>query len=281
LLFSQSFFGAHVDTEERLATFTACANSVFAVYYFYLTSGRLASYRPSLTDSDMRELPMPPKSDLSLSSLREMVPVQIDETVLDLYELNKVHRALIGDFLEVTLQDFKGNRPTPGVKSVWESSTLASALDAYSNWLLRVLRSGFGSNKRVCATIFRPPNPITSTFCMVGVHLDWARPEQIRYENVTDGNLLGALERCARDNHCENPSMQTDAIYYHRVSRIYQTLRVKAGRKHLSVPTVFLVKPNQLRYWTRSAALRDADNVVADIMKYDSRNAFAEEACLG
>jgi hypothetical protein len=281
LLFSQSFFGVHVHTNGRLATFTACANSIFAVYYFYLTSGRLASYRPSLTDSDMRQLPMPPESFLSLSSLQEMSPAQIDETVLDLYELNEVHRALIGDFFEVTLQDFKGNRSTPGVKSVWENSTLASALDAYSDWLLRVVQSGFGSDKAVCATIFRCPNPSVTPFCMVGVHLDWARSERVLYENVNDGNLLGVLERYARDNHCDNPSAQTDAIYYHRVSRIYQSLRVKEGRKNVNAPTVFFVKPNQLRYWTRSTALRDADSIVADIMKFGNSDADLREAGIG
>jgi hypothetical protein len=32
------------------------------------------------------------------------------------------------------------------------------------------------------------------------------------------------------------------------------------------VPTVYLIKPDKIRYWTRSMALRDADEVVADIM---------------
>jgi hypothetical protein len=32
------------------------------------------------------------------------------------------------------------------------------------------------------------------------------------------------------------------------------------------VPTVFIVKPDQVRYWTRSMALRDADEVAGDIM---------------
>ena len=34
----------------------------------------------------------------------------------------------------------------------------------------------------------------------------------------------------------------------------------------MKVPTIYLVKPDRVRYWTRSMALRDADEVVADIM---------------
>jgi hypothetical protein len=33
-----------------------------------------------------------------------------------------------------------------------------------------------------------------------------------------------------------------------------------------NIPTVFLIKPNQIRYWTRSMAMRDADEVAGDIM---------------
>ncbi len=267
LLFSQSFFGFHGKTEERLAVFTACVNSVFSVYCLYLSSGRLASYRPSLRVNDVRALPMPRTSDLSLGSLRNMSLEQIDNTVFDLYELNGVHRALVGDFFDVTLQDFKTIQTTPGMRPVWESSTSASALDTYSDWFLRVLQSGFGSDKGLCATIFRSPDPSAFPFCVVGIHLDWARSERIRYEDVRDGNLLGALEQCAQDELSDSLETQAEAIYYRRVSRIYQTLLVKEGRKKRNVPTVFLIKPNQERYWTRSVALRDADNVLADLVK--------------
>ncbi|MHC4212027.1 MAG: hypothetical protein ACYSWP_01515, partial [Planctomycetota bacterium] len=51
-------------------------------------------------------------------------------------------------------------------------------------------------------------------------------------------------------------------IFYRRVAQIYDTVKI-AGRK---VPTIFLVKPDKVRYWTRSMALRDADEVAADIM---------------
>jgi hypothetical protein len=54
--------------------------------------------------------------------------------------------------------------------------------------------------------------------------------------------------------------------YY--TSRIYQTVEVEEKGKMRKVPTVFLIKPNQVRYWTRSVALRDADEVAFDIMQW-------------
>ncbi len=281
LLFSQSFYGFHARTEERLATFTACANSVLSVYYFYLSSGRMASYRPSLRDVDMRGLPIPQSSGLSLDSLQKMSSGQIDNAVFGLYELNDVHRAMIEDFFRITLPDNAVKKRKTSRDAVWRSPHLSTVLETYSDWFLHVLQSGFGSDKNVCATIFRPPDLSDSPFCMVGIHLDWARSERIRYEDVRDGDLLKVLGQSAQDGHSETLATQTEAIYYRRVSRIYQTLPVRENRRILNVPTVFLIKPNQLRYWTRSAALRDADDIVADIMKHGNPEAFAGEARLG
>jgi hypothetical protein len=46
------------------------------------------------------------------------------------------------------------------------------------------------------------------------------------------------------------------------VVRVYDTV----SQKENSIPTVYLIKPDQLRYWTRSIALRDADEVAADLV---------------
>ena len=43
------------------------------------------------------------------------------------------------------------------------------------------------------------------------------------------------------------------------------------------MPTIYFVKPDKIRYWTRSIALRDADEVAADMMLWrDSRERGAE-----
>jgi hypothetical protein len=49
----------------------------------------------------------------------------------------------------------------------------------------------------------------------------------------------------------EEPS---PSVYIRRILRRY------------SGYTVYIVKPNQMRYWTKSAALHDADETYADIM---------------
>lgn len=52
-------------------------------------------------------------------------------------------------------------------------------------------------------------------------------------------------------------------VYHQRVARIYD----HRGR----VPTVFILKPDACRYWTRSMGLHDADEVVADFLSWQTK----------
>ena len=49
-------------------------------------------------------------------------------------------------------------------------------------------------------------------------------------------------------------------IFYQRIARIYDSNSSNRG------PIIYLIKPDRVRYWTRSSALRDADEVSVDIM---------------
>jgi len=265
LLYSQSFFAVSAPQITDLKRMALLINRPLYAYYLFLTSGRLASYRPTIREEDLRELlywgeTMATISDLGASEC------------ISNFALNTVEKALVEDFSAVVLPDLKATRVSrpPGFLPSHDK------IEIYCDWFLHVLESGFGPGKGVCATIFRLSDPVSSPFCMVGIHLDWRRPKRIQYEDVKDGNLPSILEKCT-----QNLDTQKEAIYYRRVSRIYLNMPVKEGGKQRNVPTTFLIKPNQVRYWTRSAALRDADNVAADIMKYGHPGMSSEESRRG
>ena len=52
-------------------------------------------------------------------------------------------------------------------------------------------------------------------------------------------------------------------FHFERSVRIYAPHPTPRGK----VPTLFLIKPDQRRQWTRSMAMRDADEVAAEIMR--------------
>jgi hypothetical protein len=73
--------------------------------------------------------------------------------------------------------------------------------------------------------------------------------------------LLERLQRL-NDLFLQQDMANTGGIFYQRVARIYESYQWQGEQ----VPTIYLIKPDKIRYWTRSMALRDADEVSADIM---------------
>ncbi|MCX7044503.1 MAG: N-6 DNA methylase [Candidatus Sumerlaeota bacterium] len=260
LLYSESFFAISGPNEKSLQWMASILNSPLSVYYLYLNSGRLASYRPTIRKADLLALPFPELLEDKTSNA---------SLISAAFGLSSVENALIDDFSKFSLPDFKAAQQvkSPGCAAVWTLEDSCNEIETYSDWFLRVLRSGFGSDKAMCATIFRMPNPCDSPFCMAGIHLDWRRRDHIQYQDVTDGSLLRILQQQNQDT-LSSSTEPWAGIYYRRVSRIYQRIAVEDHGNRFNVPTVILIKPNQVRYWTRSAALRDADNVAAEIMKH-------------
>jgi hypothetical protein len=53
-----------------------------------------------------------------------------------------------------------------------------------------------------------------------------------------------------------------DGIGYERVMRVYGEF----GTGRRKIPTLYLIKPDNKRFWTASAAMRDADMAFNEIM---------------
>lgn len=260
LLFSNSFIGVASTNADLLASLHLVLNSSFAVYYLFLTSGRLASYVPALRDEDLKSLPLPPDT-ISSGKMKSIDKQDVDKLANNLYGFNSVEQALVEDFFDFTIHDYKDSKTPIGRHPVSSSDSM----ELYCEWFLNVLKSGFGKDKQVCATIFNSASDIASTFNVVAIHLDWPRGKAVDYEFLEKVELFDKL------NKLEQVQKKQDAqktIFYNRVSRVYQTIPMEENGKTHNVPTVFLIKPNQVRYWTRSVALRDADEVACDLMQW-------------
>jgi len=97
---------------------------------------------------------------------------------------------------------------------------------------------------------------------LVGIHFDTPGKAFIKLESIDSTELIKRL-KVLDEKFLSSAIRPTDgSIFYQRVARLYDTMSI-GGRK---VPTVFIVKPDQVRYWTRSMAMRDADEIAGDIM---------------
>jgi hypothetical protein len=235
-----------------------------AVYFLLLTSGRLASYRPEPLVEEMRGVPIAPPQDDMLAGLRTFEDV--DERVRKVFGFKDAEWALVEDIFRYTLPDFQGDESSPGRQPTERAPRFAQAtkaepqLAAYCRYFTRVLKAGFGQDKPVCATIFqddaRSPLPVR----LVAIHLDWPRDEPIVVEPIESAVLCERLMELD-EKWLKTGDQNRGGIFYQRVAMVYSEFE-HHGRL---IPTVFIVKPDRIRYWTRSAALRDADEVAADV----------------
>jgi hypothetical protein len=132
-------------------------------------------------------------------------------------------------------------------------------LVSYCTVLLKVLQAGFGADVRVSATIFQESEAFLPVR-MVAVHFDTPARDGVRHESITSPELLARLKEL--NSKFMDVSGAKGGIFYQRVVRVYDSVIID-GR---NVATVYLIKPDQIRYWTRSMAMRDADDVAADAL---------------
>ncbi|AFZ03881.1 class I SAM-dependent DNA methyltransferase [Calothrix sp. PCC 6303] len=284
IICSESYVSIHIPESHISQLNAACLsyNSKLAVYYLLLSSGRFASYIPEVNVSDLLRVPIP---ELSVGELQNIKTINdIDERIRQAFEFKDSEWVLINDLFNYTLPDFKGNAASPGRKRTHRIDNNQSQNDtepeltAYCEYFLRVLKAGFGQDKQVCATIFQEQTNTLLPIRLVAIHLNKPDSEGVHIKPLDSPSLMKRLENLNK-LYLERGSIGDGSIFYQRVATIYDSVQMNG----IKIPTIYLIKPDKIRYWTRSMALRDADEVAADIMtwltKFDEKSQLIEESC--
>jgi hypothetical protein len=267
IICSESYVSIHIPESHISQLNAACLayNSKLAVYYLLLTSGRFASYIPEVNVEDLLRVPIP---ELSVGELKNIKTIDdIDERIRQAFEFKDSEWVLINDLFNYTLPDFKGDGASPGRKrthridnSQFQNDT-EPELTAYCEYFLRVLKAGFGQDKQVCATIFQEQTKTLLPIRLVAIYLNKPDSEGVHIKSIDSPDLMEHLKNLNK-LYLERGSIEDGGIFYQRVARIYDSVELNG----VKIPTIYLIKPDKIRYWTRSMALRDADEVAADIM---------------
>lgn len=269
---SQSYVTVTASPADEGYLESACVayNSTLAVYYLLLSSGRFAFERAEGLKEELMRVPLPtPRAGLwdGLTSISA-----VDGRVFETMAVRAVEQILVEDLIHFTLPDYKqATRTSYGTKVVVspgrrrtdrssDTGALEPELVAYCEQFLDVFHAGFGSTS-IRATIYQEPPGPRLPLRLVAIHLDWPdRVELVRLEPMEASGLVELLQALDRLLTSREPSR--GGVFDRRVARAYDHVRFDDRR----IPTVYLIKPDQKRYWTRSAALRDADDVAADAM---------------
>lgn len=249
---NQSYFSIHADAAILDA---ACLshNSNLAVYFHFLTSGRVSAYRPKLSKDEILSLPIPVPGEASLDGVIDYPT--LDARVFDLFRLNEAERVLVEDALAYTVDGFLqaddtlGNEPTSSGETGDEAH-----LQAYCKHFAKVIKAGFGQNKALSATIFRAAQE-RMPLRLVAFRLGNGDASEIGIQDIESPALLQQLERLV-----DMADQEGGGLFNRRISRVYDASN--------GVPTIFIVKPDQKRFWTRSAGLHDGDEVAVDLLAW-------------
>lgn len=257
ILCKESFVSVHVE-REHLAWLEAAwlsYNSKVAVYYLLLASGRFASFIHEIKPNELMRVPLPKTALGILEGINNLEDV--DHHIRQSFSLKDSDWSLVEDLFNYTLPDFKGNSSSPGKQLTQRNDE--SDLTEYCKYFLQVIKAGFGADKQACATIFQEPEGSRLPVRLVAIQLNSSTSEEIRVEKIDSHTLLERLKRL-NELFIAQGDPNEGGIFYQRVARIYDSFSSNG------VPTIYLIKPDRLRYWTRSSSLRDADEVSADIM---------------
>lgn len=158
------------------------------------------------------------------------------------YDLDECESVLIKDAVEYELDYFRLGSNSEAAKPATEAM-----LTQYAETLSRSLTSSFSrdDDRAFPVTIYAGECPMLA----VTVQLKPSTDRTIKVKAASD-ELLSVL--CKMD--IALLEKQNSGLYVRRDAHVYQ------GRY------VHIAKRNQRRLWSRSAALRDADDVYADIM---------------
>lgn len=250
---------------DRAALESVCIalNSRLATYYLLLASAQFSNYRDTTNVSELLSVPCPLPEKINFRSVETYHDV--DKEMNGALELKESEQILINDLFEVTLPYFKeGEKSIARLPTRRKQLSPDAELNSYLQWFLRVLNATFGEETAVCATLFEESSDQHLPIRLVAIHLDWPGRSRISIEPLDGGALADKLTHLYSLLSGEGSD---GPVCYRRVARFFDSIE-ESGQ---TIPTIFIAKPDEKRYWTRSIAMRDADEVASEIMAWNNQ----------
>ena len=263
VIYTQLYMGFSADPEhsDTLHLLNAILNSKVATYFLFMTASSWGVERSTVEMADLYRLPVPDPEAATGNVINDTVTIgralaraaasgaipddsirDLNDAVYTLYGIDDEARILIEDAIDITID----SRRTRSIRRAFTPPTLPQ-MTQYAEQTMRVLcpfLSGRRARSMAAEILDVKAAPLKAVrFSMVPAS---ATPPQITCTHVPDmaailQRIEGQLRRCVADD-----------IYGQMFIRIY------------AKDELYIVKPGELRYWSRSAALNDADDILAE-----------------
>ncbi|TRX59217.1 N-6 DNA methylase [Fulvivirga sp. M361] len=250
-----------------LKLLTAFLNSSLASYYLFLTSSSWGVEREKIMSNEWMKLPafvfdfneswqkkIIEKFDEIVNSKKNeflgvdehilIIEKEIDKLIFKASEFDKEQIALIENVLSSSLDLFNKGENSEARKTCTKHGhkQYAEIICGEINNLLKQ-----SSNLRGWATIYNIP--LRTPLNLVSIHLNSKEaPNSVKNEfsEAKIEELLAQIEKYTYDQFSES-------LYYRKTVRYYKG------------DTIYIIKPNERRFWSKSLALSDADEIILEV----------------
>ena len=256
--------GIHHPNEKILHSLTNYFNSSFVKYFMFLTSSSWAIERDSIKSNELFLLPsfFEDKKTINILSdyfikikarLDKFYPIRanvsdiesdIDKEIFKLLKLSENNRYIINDMIKYNIDLFYKGHKSIAVKPL-ETKEFELYAIKLSEELNEVLEN---SDMELIAKIYEPSyyNPL-SLIRFQFVEKNSSREVEVVSIDSEFNESLSKLNKFTIDEYSKSIYMQKNITYY-------------------DDDLIYIIKPNQKRFWTQSQAIEDAQNITLEIM---------------
>lgn len=250
-VFNHSLLGVHGDINKLKYLSVIIGSRVFT-YYHILTNRKWLVERDELEAGDIWQTPIPKPSDEEISEscdifdelvISPLKKQKAEKFVRHMYRLKEYESYQIDDVIDYVYDYFKNKR-----HSVSFEQPSIDAYRLYYHCIHEVLTNtfgAFGASVGLSGDLYFGNAPLSVLVLSLG-------RQCIKGLNVITSDerlneILSSLDSSLVDSQ--------NMVFVRRNLRIYQQDRI------------YIVKPSQRKYWTYSAACRDADEIFEDVSK--------------
>lgn len=247
-LFVNSFVGIH-GNEQLLKYLSIVFYSRIFVYYSLMTSRKWLVERDELNVEELLSFPIPTPTNKELESACAIYdrnsgsqPIdtkQIDDYVYALYQLRDYEIELVENAVSNIYDYFYGKG-----KSASVAAPSTENLEYYIDILKQVLQNSVGFQCPVSTIYYQGQSPLVVV--------------QVIFNNSVESTCITEKEETdSLLTHLDNLllSERSGSVYIKRNVRVYNR------------DSIYIIKPNQSRYWSYASACNDADEIYAEIMR--------------
>lgn len=247
-VFNHSLLGIHGEIEQLKYLSVIIGSRIFS-YYHILTNRKWLVERDELEAGDIWQTPIPKPNNAELTEACNIFDKLVkspkenyllEQFARNMYRLKEYECYQIDDVIDYVYDYFKNKR-----RSVSFSRPSIDSYKLYYASVKGVLTRTFGTDVGFSGDLYIGDAPLS--VLVLNVEHPTTKDLNVITNNDQLNEILLNLDRSLVDNQ--------QMVFVRRNLRIYQREKI------------FIVKPAQRKYWTYSAACRDADEIFEDISK--------------